>query len=543
MDDRKRVLIQLHVIICMLLFIQGVLVYIARIADGPVNSILDNTTICGVLTVFQVMLCIAMVAVSWRYALGASLMFSGTALAACFYTIIINGDSGSVPGAVTIAAGIVLMFFLRSQLQSKEYAANYDSLTEIPNRRFFLQELDRRVDKKTPFYLMYFDLDSFKLANDKYGHDIGDVILKETAQFWRENLRSEDFIARVGGDEFCAIIPQKGISDIDSFIAKFTEELTTTRVKGVTNREINLIDVSIGVVRFPQDSKTADDLLKNVDYAMYEAKKKPDNYCSYNNKLKKQIEHISEVEEIVKSALSKNNFYMVYQPQYSVNDKTLRGFEALIRLRDDEGNRVPPSDFIPVIEKTGIILDVDDYVIRNTIKQFKEVIDINPNIVVSINVSANHICDSKFASFVGGVLKENKFPSHNLEIEITEYSYVTSKELAVTTISELKHMGVKIALDDFGTGYSSLSMFSSVPLDIIKIDKSLIDDIIDDKDKKLLVEQIINIGHMFNCKVLSEGIENDQQLEALRSFDCDYIQGYYWGKPVDIESAKEVAAI
>lgn len=527
--------LQISAIIVLLLLFQVANVYLAQFAKGPVFPVFDNVSVCGIITVLQVMFCAAMISVDWKHMTKIAIGFAVFSLISCLISIFASNNYSSIPGAVTMIAGIGLMFFLAAQLKKRDYEANYDLLTGIPNRRYFINQLKIMASGKEPFYLMYLDLDSFKMANDKFGHDAGDAILKATADYWSSKIRKEDMIARIGGDEFCAIVPAKKIIDIDDYIGRFTNNLMQQRVETPSGKLVNLVDVSIGVVKYPDDSDTSEELLKRVDYAMYEAKRNAATYCTFNKEIEDQIEKTADVEMLVKNALDEKKFYMVYQPQYEAKTKKLRGFEALIRLRDNDGNSVPPSMFIPIIETTGLILEVDDFVIKRTLNEFSSVVNMRPEAVLSLNISAIHICDPNFADYIKEALEDSGFPSKNLEMEITEYSYVQSQEIASLTISKLKELGVKIALDDFGTGYSSMAMFSSLPLDIIKIDKSLIEDIATDSDKELLVRKIIEIGHMFNFKVLSEGIEEKAQLDILKDGGCDYIQGYYWGYPETCE--------
>ena len=221
----------------------------------------------------------------------------------------------------------------------------------------------------------------------------------------------------------------------------------------------------------------------------------------------------------------------MFQPQYETETKRLRGFETLLRLKDETGVPIPPSDFIPVAERSGLIFEIDRWVLRHAMQSFSEEITGNSDFIVSVNISARHIVEPGFAEEVKDMLEENNFPPERLEIEVTESCFIASIEKAISTLLKIKSLGVQIALDDFGTGYASLSYLQKLPIDLLKIDKSFIDDMTDREEGGNFVKSIIAIGHMFHCKVISEGVEEEQQLELLKELKCDYIQGYLWGKP------------
>lgn len=295
---------------------------------------------------------------------------------------------------------------------------------------------------------------------------------------------------------------------------------------------------SAGVVTFPEDGKNSDELLKHVDFAIYKAKKAgKGQYCFFDVNIKKQVLREVELEDCVKSGLTNNWFYMVYQPQFYIAQKKLRGFESLLRFKDANGKLISPADFIPIAEKHGMIFKIDYYVLNKVTTEFAPVVRKNPDLCVSVNISARHICDSYFVDEVERILKVNNFPAECLELEITEYSYINSLDLAIKTLNQLKSMGIQLALDDFGTGYASLSILPKLPLDLIKIDKSLIDNIHTDDVARNFVEQIVNIGHSLGCNVIAEGIEAEEQAQVLSRQDCDYIQGYLWGKPMEYAQA------
>ena len=272
----------------------------------------------------------------------------------------------------------------------------------------------------------------------------------------------------------------------------------------------------------------------------YASKEKKGLIKFYDEEINQKITRTLQVESMIKNALEKDLFYLVYQPQYSAGSKTLRGFETLIRLKDEEGNTISPSEFISIAEKSELILAIDEYVLEKAMHEFAGVVNSDNMITLSINVSAKSIALENFADMVLRIVKKNAFIPQNLEIEITEYSITEYGGQAVANINKLRKNGIKFALDDFGTGYTSLSQLLNVPVDILKIDKTLIDDIENNKKNRDFIQAVINMGHLMKCEVISEGVEGDSQLRLLKNQDCDYIQGYVWSRPVDYQKAVEI---
>ncbi|MCQ2595880.1 MAG: bifunctional diguanylate cyclase/phosphodiesterase [Treponemataceae bacterium] len=374
--------------------------------------------------------------------------------------------------------------------------------------------------------------------NDVYGHKTGNKVLKNVAAYWSSLLNKDDILARIGGDEFCMILKASRYPNIENFLKNNVLNILLDGDMFGNSAENRRILASAGVVTFPEDGKNSDELLKHVDFAIYKAKKAgKGQYCFFDVNIKKQVLREVELEDCVKSGLTNNWFYMVYQPQFYIAQKKLRGFESLLRFKDANGKLISPADFIPIAEKHGMIFKIDYYVLNKVTTEFAPVVRKNPDLCVSVNISARHICDSYFVDEVERILKANNFPAECLELEITEYSYINSLDLAIKTLNQLKSMGIQLALDDFGTGYASLSILPKLPLDLIKIDKSLIDNIHTDDVARNFVEQIVNIGHSLGCNVIAEGIEAEEQAQVLSRQDCDYIQGYLWGKPMEYAQA------
>jgi polar amino acid transport system substrate-binding protein len=238
--------------------------------------------------------------------------------------------------------------------------------------------------------------------------------------------------------------------------------------------------------------------------------------------------------------LANNSFELLYQPQFDVKDKKLVGFESLLRLRGKDGKFINTQEFINIAEKSGLIYEIDLWVVKNVLLQTADYIKQRPDIEISVNVSGKHLAIPGFVNYFVECLDKANFNPCNLKVEITESSYIKDFEEAVKVINRLKGIGIKIALDDFGTGYSSLSYLSRLPSDLLKIDKSFIDDIEIDKNKLNFVDIIIKLGHLMENKVIAEGVENTEQLSLLSFLGCDYIQGYVWGKPMTLEDIKKI---
>ena len=250
-------------------------------------------------------------------------------------------------------------------------------------------------------------------------------------------------------------------------------------------------------------------------------------------KLNRQL----EVEKIIKNALSDNWFYLVFQPQFSTQDKKLRGFETLLRLRDGQGNNLSPAEFIPAAEKSDLILEITNWVLNNTLKTFAPFVK-GTDLIISINASSKNMESNLFVSEIKEALEATGFPAKNLEIEITEYSLLQSFDQTIENIKALRQMGVQVALDDFGTGYSSLSYLEKLPINLLKLDKSLVDDIESNQKSQQFINAVIYMGHLMGCEVICEGVESEGQLQLLKDNKSDFIQGFIWGKPIEFDKAK-----
>ena len=421
---------------------------------------------------------------------------------------------------------------LKKDEEDLDKAAYTDLLTGCLNRRGLLRELAMKSEMGKSFYLIFIDLDNFKQVNDTLGHEAGDELLCDVATAWSKVQSKFPFtICRLGGDEFAIIYETKDKEITRAFITNILRSATTLQSKFFTS-----ISASAGLALYDEDTSDLQQLLSYADTAMYKAKLGGKNdYYFFDQDMYQEIMNRYLTEKDLKNAIKNDLFEMLYQPQYEINSHKLVGFEPLIRLKNKKGEYINTQQFIQIAEKSGLIYDIDMWVMHNVMKQTRDFVLLHPEIEVSINVSGKHITNKGFIENVIDSLSETKFPAKNLKIEITESSYIRHIDEAAQVVQRLKTLGIKTALDDFGTGYSSLSYLSKMTVDMLKIDKSFVDKILTKESDKSFVDIIIKLGHLMNCKVIAEGVEDQNQLSALAFLGCDYVQGYVWGKPTHLE--------
>lgn len=459
------------------------------------------------------------------------------------YKTVLQGFEGCGAGIGLLLLNLALVYTLhRYQLHLKrdedelDRAAYTDQLTGCLNRRGLLRELQIKSDFCKEFYLAFLDLDNFKQVNDTLGHEAGDELLLEIATTWTHlKSRVPYTVCRLGGDEFAIIIESSNIEVVKDFITKVLQSTTTLQSKFS-----NYITASAGLAHFTKDTNDLQQLLAYADTAMYKAKLSGKNdFYFFDQDMYREIIKRYLTEKDIRDALKNNSFTMMYQPQYSIYDHKLVGFESLIRLRDKQGNFINTQEFIRVAEKSGLIYEIDLWVMHNVMVQMKDFVTLHPDVEVSINISGKHITNPGFVERVMDSIAATQFPPKNLKIEITESSYIRYIDEAVSVVHRLKVLGIKTALDDFGTGYSSLNYLSKMPVDLLKIDKSFVDVMLAKPGDRSFVDIIIKLGHLMGCKVIAEGVEYQEQLETLAALECDYVQGYIWGKPMELEKVSE----
>lgn len=505
--------------------------------------VLDNTSVCGILTEMQIMLILCLTI--WYRTKGyiISLILYGIAVGSQIFPLFLGGKIISVIGMImmigaSIMSTVIYIYrtYLNYQKTKLHEVATYDGLTGVINRQTFLSELNKRIEKdkqiNPPFIIVFIDIDDFKKVNDLTGHYQGDRLLQGIAKAWKDIIVPGDLLGRIGGDEFALIIPRR-LSDDE--IKAYIKKLQLALEKDIQLENCgHSVTASFGVSKYPSDSKSAYQLLKYADMAMYVAKSDGKNRLKFFSKeMYETMTRNVQLENALSQAIANNEFYLMYQPQYGCHKKSLRGFEVLLRWHSKELGTVSPAEFISIAEKTGLIVSIGEWVMETACSRFKKLIEAyGTHKILSINISALQLLEPNFIEMVKRILMKTGFDPHYLEVEITESIFISSKEYIISVLNELKEMGIHIALDDFGTNYASLSYIQMLPLDILKIDKSFIDHIIDENSKTNLVGAIISIAQELNYKVVAEGIEKQEQIQYLSEKGCDYVQGYLWGKPL-----------
>ncbi len=418
-----------------------------------------------------------------------------------------------------------------------KHLAYYDPLTQLANRRKLLDRLDHCIlmslREGTSFALLMLDLDRFKAVNDSFGHLAGDELLQLVAKRISKRLRNTDLLARLGGDEFVVLLEDINHPDDAARIAEaIVLELEKPFMLGNVN-EAN-IGVSIGISLFPEHANSVSSLMDHADMALYQAK---DNgrgcYSFFSDNLTDTIRERLKLEADLRLAIKQQDLRVYYQPQVDIVTGKIIGAEALVRWQTKDEGLILPDSFIQIAEETGLILDIGEWVLRETCRQGQQWVQAGfEPIVLAVNVSAHQFKRSNIHDIVQNVLASTGFPAEQLELEMTESGLMEQQEAIVEVLNDLRSLGILLAIDDFGTGYSSLAYLKRFPLDTLKIDKSFIDDIPHDKGDVEITTTINTLGHALGFKVLAEGVENQQQLDFLQSIGCDTYQGYLRSEPL-----------
>ena len=472
---------------------------------------------------------------SW-FCLGVSMFFLLRAIA---FAIIGKKPLIAVPGffMILMFALIATLFSYQVELLDKRMVADY--VTSLHNGRGLILTLKNKIYNKESFYVIYIELENFKFLNDNYGFDFGDELRRIVTKRIKNVIKGHGVAGCVDRSSFMIVL--NGDCDAN----QVTAEVLHTISEKITIKK-NEVDIDCflsayaGIAKCPEDTPDAETLMKYSDIAMYHASmSKKNRIVFYEPQMEQKLKRQIEVEKIIKKALANDWFYLVFQPQFSTKEKKLRGFETLLRLRDSNGKNLSPSEFIPAAEKNDLILEITDWVLVNALKTFAPLVK-DTDLTISINASSKNMESARFVSQVKEVLEQTGFPAKNLEIEITEYCLLQSFDQTIENIRALRAMGVQVALDDFGTGYSSLSYLEKLPINLLKIDKSLVDDIESNFKSQQFVNAVIYMGHLMGCEVICEGVESEGQLRLLRDNESDFIQGYIWGKPLEFDNAREL---
>ena len=423
--------------------------------------------------------------------------------------------------------------------------ARYDQLTQLPNRSMYWDFLTKSIAgserNSNGIAVLFLDLDNFKQVNDSLGHDAGDELLIQVAKTLKHCVREADIVARVGGDEFAillinprdsqvaATVAQKIISDVAKPFPIFSHEVTAR--------------MSIGISIYPDNGHNATQLTKAADTAMYHAKASGRNTFKYfSREMHERIKFDMKITQELNKAITREELSIHFQPQINVSSQNLVGFEALIRWNHPDLGKVGPSRFIPVAESNGLITDIGDWCLLQALLQAKTWNDQMPHdkkINMAVNVSSLQFKQVKFAEHIIRLVEKSGLPAKHLELEITETAIMENPKQTIEEIHKIREAGIRVSMDDFGTGYSSLAQLKELPIDVLKIDKSFIDEINQSKSGNAIVSSIIDLAHSLEIEVVAEGVESLPQFDFLQKNNCDIVQGYYFSRPLDKNNSTE----
>ena len=421
------------------------------------------------------------------------------------------------------------------------HQAFHDPLTGLPNRTYLNHRLEEEMKKarcgEASGAVMFIDLDDLKTVNDSFGHSSGDDLIKAAATQICLAAGPEAFVARVGGDEFIAILPgEKDLRQIAGLANRLVN--TAQREYSVGGHNIHM-SVSLGVTLYPGDGDQAEAILKNADNAMYAAKAAGRNcWRFYESAMLKDAYEKLLLTNSLRHALERDEFSLQYQPQLSLDNGEIRGFEALLRWNSGEHGPVPPDRFIPLAEQNGLILPIGEWVFAQACQFARKLSSSGRrHLQVAVNVSPRQLADADFVAMVCRCINEAEIDSAQLEVEITENVLIESLEDSTRKLAALDVLGIKLSLDDFGTGYSSLTYLRHLPVSTLKIDKTFIAEILEDRVQEGFIRSIIDMAHVLGLQVVAEGVETTQQLAKLTALECDCVQGYLLSRPLDEAAA------
>ncbi len=421
--------------------------------------------------------------------------------------------------------------------QRLTYDAFHDTLTGLPNRAWLMQRLQYLANQKQLYAVLFTDLDRFKVINDSLGHLVGDELLKQATHRLREFLPNGATVARFGGDEF--VILFEDIKNLQEAI-DLADHIQTELERPFKLNEYELfVTISIGITISNEDYQKPEDILRDADIAMYQAKNKGrDRYDVFNPITRELAIARLDLENDLRKAIDNQEFCMFYQPIFSLQTNQICGFESLVRWNHPSGKLISPSSFIPIAEEIGLINVLGWWILRESLRQMQIWHQLFGDrlLWVNVNISPRQLKQLNFAEGVQKILNDRCLPSNCLKLEITESCLLESADSELLALEQLKNFNIKLCIDDFGTGYSSLSRLHELPINTLKIDRSFVKEL-EINSQNSIVSTIINLAHTLNMDVVAEGIETEAQREILRSLGCDYGQGYLMSAPLDVETA------
>ncbi|MCO7223462.1 GGDEF domain-containing response regulator [Pleionea sp. CnH1-48] len=424
-----------------------------------------------------------------------------------------------------------------------QHLAHHDSLTHLVDRNLFFDRLEHLIAQskrnQSKHAILYIDVDFFKSINDEFGHVVGDEVLKQFSGRLLKSVRTSDTVSRLGGDEFAIIL-----EDVDSTKAHYVSQkiLRSMEEPLIISGQVIQVSASIGMTCFPFDDFDPNHLLTQADQALYFAKKDGrKTYRNFNESMKQLSQESIRLEHEFRLALENGGIVPYLQPQFCMQTNRLIGFEALARWIHPERGFISPDEFIPCAEKLSLSGKLTEVILNQSCEVFSPWLSALPDLVLSVNVSASECPGKQLFHRVKTALTHYNVAAKNLDIEVTESVLMQQPTQTVSTLKELNNFGVKIAIDDFGTGYSSLSYLADLPIDVLKIDRTFVQGIGVKPQKEVIIQVIIDLAKRLKLKVVAEGAETLEQVNFLKKHRCDYIQGYYFSKPLSLDDANALA--
>ena len=442
--------------------------------------------------------------------------------------------------------GIICDITERKRVEEKlSHEAYHDSLTGLPNRVAFIERIDQAIfrSQKDPNYLfavLFIDLDRFKVVNDSLGHLVGDELLINVAQILVHCVRSPDFVARLGGDEFTILLDNiEDLNDAHIIAARIQEKLVTPF--SLDNHTV-FTSASIGIVVGEVKYKNSSDILRDADIAMYHAKSQGKaRHEVFDEEMYAQTVELLKIENDLRKAILNHEFVLHYQPIISFSSGNLYGFEALLRWQHPAKGLVYPDKFIHVAEETGLIISIGEWVIKEAcyqLRSWQEKFTDAADLKISVNLASQQIKEPKFLEKLDEILAAYPLPKNALNLEITESTLMDYRQETINLLTEIRNRDIQLSIDDFGTGYSSLQYLNRFPINNLKIDRSFVQGMLNDRENFEIVKTIITLARTLKIDVVAEGVETLKQLKVLKTFNCRLGQGYLFSKPIDVESVE-----
>jgi diguanylate cyclase (GGDEF)-like protein len=420
------------------------------------------------------------------------------------------------------------------QAADTQHVAMHDALTGLPNRALFADRLGHALAgvrrHGTSLAVLLVDLDRFKEVNETLGHDHGDRLLTEVADRLVRSFREGDTVARLAGDEFAVLLPDATEAVATDLARRALRSLEQSFAIGDASIDV---ETSIGLTMAPQHAGTVEELMRCADLALWSAKERKTGVVAYEPAATvTQPNRLLLLGELRRALEQRDQLILHYQPKVSLNPTHLVGVEALVRWHHPTKGIVPPAEFIPIAESTGLINRLTAYVLEQAVRQAREWLSAGLSVPIAVNLSPRCLLDVDLVELVRGLLAEHRLPADLLRLEMTETAVMTNPALAMSTLTGLHEMGIRLSIDDYGTGYSSMAYLNRLPVDELKVDRSFVLNMLDNDNDAVLVRSAIDLGHNLGLTVVAEGVEKAEHVDALRDFGCDVAQGYHYARPM-----------